>query len=118
LDKNFYGSEGIYQNIKEVLYNSIFKIELFKKDFRVYDMDNKEIELFSKEFKIHDENSKKKEEKERMNRGLDYLIELKDNINLNFEDLPENSKMSEDKKKELKEKRKKIEIFVKYIERL
>ena len=62
MDKNFDGSEGIYQNIKEVLYNSIFKIE-----------------LFSKEIKTHDENNKKKEEKERMNIGLDYLIELKDN---------------------------------------
>ena len=79
MDKNFDGSEGIYQNIKEVLYNSIFKIELFKKDFRVHDMYNKEIELFSKEIKTHDENNKKKEERERMNRGLDYLIELKDN---------------------------------------
>ena len=81
-------------------------------------MYNKEIELFSKKIKTHDENSKKKEEKERMNRGLDYLIELKDNINLNFEDLPENSKMNEDKKKELKEKMKKIEISVKYNELL
>jgi hypothetical protein len=42
-------------------------------------MYNKEIELFSKEIKTHDENNKKKEERERMNRGLDYLIELKDN---------------------------------------
>ena len=40
LDQNFDGSEIIYENIKSILNNSKFKIELFKREFKVYEDDN------------------------------------------------------------------------------
>ena len=46
------------------------------------------------------------------------LIQLKDNINLNFEDLSENNKVNEKQKIEINEKKNKIEIFVRYIDQL
>ncbi len=113
LDENFDSSKDIYENIKDVLNNSEFEIELFKREFKVKDENNKEKEIIAKD--------------------LDGLIQLKDNINLNFEDPPESKKEEkeiEDEKtkekkekeakrnKELKEKKEKIEIFVRYIERL
>ena len=38
LDQNFDGYEVIYENIKSILNNSKFKIELFKREFKVYYM--------------------------------------------------------------------------------
>jgi hypothetical protein len=70
-------------------------------------------------FKRDEEKEKKKNNK----KVLDELIELKDNINLNFEDLPEDKKKVDDEKKrkqkkELEEKRANIVKFVRYIEQL
>ena len=93
---DFDSSKDVYQDISKILNNSEFKIQLFKREFRVYD-DNK------KEIKINANN-------------LDGLIELKDNINLNFESLPDN--MNENKKREFELKRNRIKIFVRYIEQL
>ena len=117
LDSNFDGSEGIYENIKSVLNNSKFIIELFKREFKVYKDDDRKEEI--KIFKRDEEKEKKKNNK----KVLDELIELKDNINLNFEDLPEDKKKVDDEKKrkqkkELEEKRANIVKFVRYIEQL
>ena len=98
IDSNFDSSKDIYENIKLILNNSEFKIEFFKRKFKVYD-DNKK-------------------EKEIIIQDLDGLIQLKDNINLNFEDLPDNNNINEKSKEELKIKRAKIEIFVKYVEQM
>ena len=98
LDSNFDSSKDVYENIKLILNNSKFKIEFFKREFNVYDDDNKEKEIIAQD--------------------LDGLIQLKDNINLNFEDLPDDNKVNEKRKEELKEKRVKIEIFVRYVEQL
>ena len=38
MDQNFDGYEVIYENIKSILNNSKFKIELFKREFKVYYM--------------------------------------------------------------------------------
>ena len=99
LDSNFDSSKDIYENIKCILNNSEFKIEFFKREFKVYDntdKEKKEIDIIAKD--------------------LDGLIQLKDNINLNFEDLP--NKVSEKQKKNLNEKRAKIALFVKYVEQI
>ena len=65
----------------------------------------------------------KKKKKKNRKKVLDELIELKDNINLNFEDLPDDKKNDADekklkRKKELEEKRDNIVKFVRYIEQL
>ena len=44
LDKNSDGHEVIYENIKLILNSSKFKIELFKREFKVYYNDNRKIE--------------------------------------------------------------------------
>jgi ubiquinone/menaquinone biosynthesis C-methylase UbiE len=44
LDKNSDGYEVIYENIKLILNSSKFKIELFKREFKVYYNDNRKIE--------------------------------------------------------------------------
>ena len=124
LDQNFDGSEGIYDKIKSILNNSKFIIELFKREFKVYEDDNRKTEkkIFQKDGEKDEGNSKKNSKK-----VLDELIELKDNINLNFEDLPDDTKESNNKersekkekqRKELEEKRANIVQFVKYIEQL
>ena len=43
---------------------------------------------------------------------------MKDNINLNFEELPFSNKVKDEDKKNLKEKKEKISKFVEYIEHL
>ena len=94
-----YNELVIYENIKIVLNNSKFKIEFFKREFKVYDDNNKEIEIIAKD--------------------LDGLIQIKDNINLYFGDLPDNIKESEEKKKEeLEEKKNKIKKYARYIDEL
>ena len=99
LDSNFDSSKDIYENIKIVLNNSKFKIEFFKREFKVFDDNNKEIEIIAKD--------------------LDGLIQIKDNINLYFGDLPDNIKESEEKKKEeLEEKKNKIKKYARYIDEL
>ena len=98
LDSNFDGAKDIYENIKDILNSSKFKIEFFKREFKVFD-DNKKV-------------------KDNIVNDLDGLIQLKDNINLNFEDLPDDNKVNEKRKEEIKKKRVKIEIFCKYVEQL
>ena len=90
LDSNFNSSKDIYQNIKFILNNSVYKLELFRREFHVYE-DN--------------ENKKEKKEIEIIAKDLDGLIKLKDNINLNFEDLPDNKKINENKKKKNRRKK-------------
>ena len=97
LDTNFGGYNDIYENIKKILNNSEFRIEFFKMEFKVYDDNGKEIDIIAKD--------------------LDGLIQIKDNINLNFE-LPDDNKMSEKNKKELKEKNERIGKYVKYVKQL
>ncbi len=107
LDSNLYNKD-IYENINDILNNSKLKIELFKREFKVKDENNKE-----KEIKIKD---------------LDGLLQLKDYVNLNYEDLLKSDTNEKEEKeivkKEIKEKKfiiekfEKIEIFVRYIERL
>ena len=97
LDTNFDSSNDIYENIKDILNNSEFKIEFFKMEFKVYDKNNREKDIMAKD--------------------LDGLIQIKDNINLNFE-LPGNESISKDSEIKIKEKKKRIEIFVRYVERL
>jgi len=62
LDSNFDGSEAIYENIKSVLNNSKFKIELFKREFKVYKDNHRKEEI-----KIFERGSEKegKEEKKK-----------------------------------------------------
>ena len=98
LDSNFDNAKGIYKNIKDILNNSKFELKFFKREFKVFDNDKKEIDIIAKD--------------------LDGLIQLKDNINLNFEDLSENNKVNEKQKIEINEKKNKIEIFVRYINQL
>ena len=102
LDTNYDGSDEIYQSIVAVLNNSKYKIELFKRKFDIY------------------EDEKDKDEKKIKIKDLKGLIELKDNITLNFEELPDNIKLKDkdEEKKKLEEKKKKITIFKQYIERL
>ena len=90
LDSNFDSSKDIYQNIKFILNNSVYKLELFRREFHVYE-DN--------------ENKKEKKEIEIIAKDLDGLIQLKDNINLNFEDLPDNKKINENQKKKNRRKK-------------
>ena len=97
LDSNFDSSNDIYENIKDILHNSEFKIEFFKREFKVYDDNKKEKDIMAKD--------------------LDGLIQIKDNINLNFQ-LPGDNKVSEKNKEELKQKKEIIEKFVKYVEQL
>ena len=89
--KNFYGS------IKSILNNSIFEIKFFRKEFKVYDNNNKEI-------------------KDILAKDLDGLIQLKNNINLNYKDYPD--VLLDKMAKELNEKKTNIEIFNKYIDNL
>ena len=98
LDSNYDGSDEIYQSIVAVLNNSKYTIELFKRKFNIYSDEEEE-----KKIKIKD---------------LQGLIELKDNINLNFEELPFSNKVKDEDKKNLKEKKEKISKFVEYIEHL
>ena len=118
LDSNYDSSyKDIYENIKLVLNNSQFKIELFKKEFKVYKDDNREEEI--KVFKREDE----EEGKENIIKVIYELIELKDDINLNFEVLPDNNKKNNDEQKqeqkeEIEEKRANIVKFVIYIEKI
>ena len=127
LDQNFDGSEVIYENIKSILNNSKFIIELFKREFKVYEDENRKKE--KKIFKSDDDKEGKEDGKAKKNTNkiLAELIELKDNINLNFEDLPDDKKESDSKqisekkekqRKELEEKRDNIVKFVRYIEQL
>jgi len=44
LDQNFDGYEVIYENIKSILNHSKFKIELFKREFKIYEDDKRKIE--------------------------------------------------------------------------
>lgn len=89
-----------------ILYNSKFKIKIFKREFKVYDDNKKEKDIIVKYF--------------------DGLLQLKDNVNLNFKILPnKDNKLKEELmikqqnlKSILKEKREKIEIFIKYVEQL
>ena len=103
LDSDFDNAKDIYQNISDVLNNSKFKITLFKREFKVYENDNEK-------------------EKEIIAKDLDGLIQLKDNINLYFEELPDiktkDEKKQKERKKQLEEKKKKINIFYNYIEQL
>ena len=106
LESNFDISKDIYGNIKAILNNSKFKIKIFKREFIVYDNNKKEKDIIVKDF--------------------DGLQQLKDNVNLNFELLPNiDNKLKEELmmkhqnlKSILKEKREKIEIFIKYVEQL
>ena len=98
IDSNFDSSKDIYQNIKYLLNNSKYKIELFKQELEVYDDENRKKEFIAKD--------------------LNGLVQLKDNINLNFEDLSNNNEINEVKNKELEEKKTKIKIFTKYIDQL
>ena len=63
LDQNFDGSEVIYKNIKSILNNSKFIIELFKREFKVYEDDDRKIE--KKIFKRDDEKEGKEEGEEK-----------------------------------------------------
>ena len=96
LDENFDESKSIYGYIKSILYNSKFEIKFFKRNFKVYDEDKKEKDIIAKD--------------------LDGLIQLKDNISLNSDDLP--NKLSSEKKAEIEERNKRIKIFVKYVEQI
>ena len=96
LETNFDNSVDTYENIKAILNNSEFRILFFKREFKVYD-DNKNV-------------------KDIIAKDLDGLIQIKDNINLNY-DIPEDSKVSKIKK-ELLEKKERIENFVRYTEQL
>ena len=96
--KLFY-SKDFYGNIKYILNNSIYQIKLFQQKFRVYDNMQKEIEdIIAKD--------------------LNGLIRLKYNININFEDQTDNIILDEKLLEELKKKKMKIEIFIKYTEQL
>ena len=92
-------SKDLYGNIKYILNNSKFEIKLFKRVFKVYDDNQKEINDI-------------------LVKDLDGLIQLKNNINLNFENLLDNIKLDEKQKEELNNKKRKIEIFIKYVEQL
>ena len=96
LDSNFDNDNDIYENIKDILKNSEYKFEFFRREFIVYDNNRKE--------------------KTNLAKDLDGLIQLKDNINTNFEEIP--TGLNEERKKELLDKQKKITIFVKYVNQL
>ena len=66
LDSDFDSANDIYENIKVILNNSEFKIEFFKREFKVFD-------------------EKQNEKKDIIAKDLDGLIQIKDNINLNSE---------------------------------
>jgi len=91
LDSNFDNDNDIYGYIKDILKNSEYKFEFFRREFIVYDDNRKE--------KIN------------LAKDLDGLIQLKDNINTNFEEIP--TGLNEERKKDLLDKQKKITIFVK-----
>jgi len=75
-------SKDLYGSIKYILHNSKFEIAFFKREFKVNDDDHKEIsDIIAKD--------------------LDGLIQLKYNINLSFEDLPDNIKIDEKQKEDL-----------------
>ena len=125
LDSDFDSSQGIYEKIKSVLENSKLTIQLFKREFKVYKDDDRkeEIDIFNK----GDKKEKIEEKKNNTTEVIDELIEIKDNINLNFEDLPDDIKKNNDEKnvekrrkqkEDLEEKRANITLFVKYIEQL
>jgi hypothetical protein len=97
-DIKILSSKDIYQKIKYILNNSKFKMHFFKREFKIYDDNKKEIDIIVKD--------------------LNELIQLKDNIKLNNEELPDAYIMNENRKIELKEKKEKIIKFVKYIEQL
>ena len=97
LNSDFDSANDIYENIKVILNNSEFKIEFFKREFKVFD-------------------EKQNEKKDIIAKDLDGLIQIKDNINLNSE--ISGGELKEERKKELMEKNKKIEIFVRYVEQL
>ena len=92
-------SKDLYGNIKYILNNSKFEMYLFKREFKVYDDDQKEIDDI-------------------IVKDIDGLIKLKYNINLNFEVLPDNIKLDEKQKEELNNKKRKIEIFIKYVQQI
>jgi len=73
LDQNFDGTEIIYENIKSILNNSKFKIELFKREFKIYEDDNRKIEkkILKKMMKLKKE--KKKEEYKKNNSRINRI---------------------------------------------
>ena len=95
----FLDSKDLYGNIKYILNNSKFEISLFKREFKVYDDDQNEINDI-------------------IVKNLNGLIKLKYNINLNFGELPDNIKLDEKQKEELNNKKRKIEIFIKYVQQI
>ena len=86
---------NIYEIIKDILNNSQFKIELFKQEFIVYNDEDRQKDILIK--------------------NLNGLIQLKDKIFLNLEELYENKNKYEEK---IKIKIEKIILFVKYVEQL
>ena len=92
-------SKDLYGNIKYILNNSKLEISIFKKEFKVYNDNNKEItDIIAKD--------------------LNGLIKLKLNIYLNLENLSDNIILGEKQKKELDDKKIKIKKFIEYVEQI
>ena len=93
LDSNI--ENNLYENVKFILNNSKFKISFFKKEFKIYDDNNKEIHIMTKDF--------------------DGLIKLKNNIIFNMNS---DYQFSEEIKIIINNKKRKTELFFQYIKKL